>query len=61
MSHIQPTKMGDLSFNMNLNGHKRLHIGRPVLSTSLRICNVIMCEGSSDTCLNITNVYGALA
>lgn len=25
------------------------------------ICCVIMCEGSSDTCLNITNVYGALA
>jgi hypothetical protein len=33
--------MGDLSFNMNLNGHKYLHIGSPVLSTSLRICSVI--------------------
>jgi hypothetical protein len=61
MWHIQLRNMGDMSFNMNLNGHKCLYSGRPFLSTSLGICSVIMCEGSSDACLNITNVYGALA
>lgn len=61
MWHIQAMRMGDYFFNMNPHGHKYLHIWRPALSTSLSICTIIMCEGNSDLCLNITNVYGALA